>query len=89
MKINDLFGLDDKLEHFVVHSAEEELASVEIKKVEISREGDKIAFTFSCIAHDKNRKPGRQKDLSDKLQKRVNKFHKNYIKNVLINVYEM
>lgn len=88
MKINDIYGLDDNIEHFVIHSAEEELAAVKIEKVEIKRENG-ITFNFYCSCHDEERKPGRQKDLSDKLQNRVNKFHKNFIKNVEINVFQI
>lgn len=88
MKISDIYGLDDNIEHFVIHSAEEELASVKIERVEIKRENG-ITFNFYCSCHDEERKPGRQKDLSDKLQTRVNKFHKNFIKNVEINVFQI
>lgn len=88
MKISDIYGLDDNIEHFVIHSAEEELASVKIEKVEIKRE-DGITFNFYCLCYDEERPKGRQKDLSDKLQNRVNKFHQNFIKNVEINVFQI
>lgn len=88
MKVSDLYGLDDNIEHFVIHSAEEELSSVEIENVSIKRGDKEIVFNFYCHAHDKPRSEGRQKDLSDKLQTRVDKFHKNFIKNVKINVYQ-
>ena len=89
MKINDIYGLDDNIEHFVIHSAEEELASVKIERVEIKKEDNGITFNFYCQGYDKDREKGRQKDLSDKLQNRVNKFHRNFIKNVEINVFEI
>ncbi len=88
MKIKDIYGLDDNIEHFVIHSAEEEFSSVEIKNVKISRTKDGIKFEFYCDRHDKEAKPGIQQDLIDKLQKRVDKYHKNFITNVEILVYQ-
>lgn len=88
MKVSDIYGLDDHLEHFVIHTAEEELASVEIKRVEIKR-GNGIIFNFYCDRHDGERSEGRQEDLSAKLQRRVDRFHRNFIKNVKINVYQV
>lgn len=88
MKIKDIYGLDDNIEHFVIHSAEEEFSSVEIKNVKISRTKDGIKFEFFCERHDKEVKPGLQQDLIDKLQKRVDKYHKNFITNVEILVYQ-
>ena len=63
-------------------------ADGEIKNVKISRTEDGIKFEFYCERHDKEVKPGIQQDLIDKLQKRVDKYHKNFITNVEILVYQ-
>jgi hypothetical protein len=88
MKIDDLYGLDDNIEHFVIHSAEEELSSVKILNVEIKKSKQKIVFFFYCDRNDGEFKKGRQEDLSDKLQKRISKFHKNFIRNVEVHVIQ-
>ena len=87
MKVKDLYGLEDTIEHFVIHSAEVELAAVEIKNVTIKRSKDVIIFNFYCDRNDGEFKSGRQDDLSDKIEKRIRKFHKNFIKNVEVNVF--
>jgi len=89
MKVRDIYGLDDNIEHFVIHSAEEELASVKIENVEIKKSGDGIVFNFYVDRFDGKISDGRQNDLSDKIQKRVNKFHKNFIKNVEVHVIQV
>lgn len=88
MKIKDLYGLDDNIEHFVIHTAEEEFSSVHIVKTVIKRGKDSIIFDFYCDRFDGDRSSGKQEDLSKKLQDRVDKYHKNFIKNVVINVYQ-
>lgn len=88
MKVKDLYGLEDSIEHFVIHSAEEELAAVKIENVAIKRSEDSIVFNFYCDCFDETRSAGRQDDLSEKIQKRIKKFHKNFIKNVEVNVFQ-
>lgn len=87
MKIRDLYGFDDSIEHFVVHIAEEELAAVKIEKVEIKKNDGEIVFTFYVDRNDGEIKPdGYQADLSKKLQKRIDSFHKNHVEKILVRV---
>ena len=87
MKIKDLYGFDDSVEHFVIHIAEEELAAVKIEKVKIDKKDGEIVFTFFVDRHDGEVKPdGYQEDLSKKLQKRIDSFHKNHVEKILVKV---
>lgn len=87
MKIKDLYGFDDSVEHFVIHIAEEELAAVKIEKVKIDKKDGEIVFTFFVDRNDGEVKPdGYQEDLSKKLQKRIDSFHKNHVEKILIKV---
>lgn len=87
MKIKDLFGFDDDIEHFVVHIAEEELSAVKIESVTISKKGGSINFTFFVDRNDGEKVPdGFQKDLSDKIQNRIDKFHRNHVQPIKIEV---
>ena len=85
MKIKDLYGFDDSVEHFVIHIAEEELAAVKIEKVKIDKKDGEIVFTFFVDRNDGEVKPdGYQEDLSKKLQKRIDSFHKNHVEKILV-----
>lgn len=87
MKIKDLYGFDDSVEHFVIHIAEEELAAVKIEKVKIDKKDGEIVFTFFVDRNDGEVKPdGYQEDLSKKLQKRIDSFHKNRVEKILVKV---
>ncbi len=87
MKIKDLYGVDDDIEHFVVHIAEEELAAVKIEKVKIEKKSGEITFTFFVDRNDGEVKPdGYQEDLSQKLQTRIDSFHKNYVSKIIVRV---
>ena len=87
MKIRDLYGFDDSIEHFVVHIAEEELAAVKIEKVSIEKKSGEIVFTFFVDRNDGEVKPdGYQADLSEKLQKRIDSFHRNHVEKILVRV---
>lgn len=87
MKIKDLYGFDDSVEHFVIHIAEEELAAVKIEKVKIDKKNGEIVFTFFVDRNDGEVKPdGYQEDLSKKLQKRIDSFHKNHVEKILVKV---
>lgn len=87
MKIKDLYGFDDSVEHFVIHIAEEELAAVKIEKVKIDKKDGEIVFTFFVDRNDGEVKPdGYQEDLSKKLQKRIDSFHKNHVEKILVKV---
>ncbi len=88
MKVKDLYGLEDSIEHFVIHTAEEELAAVKIENVAIKKSEESIVFNFYCDCTDKVRESGRQDDLSEKIERRIKKFHKNFIKNVEVNVFQ-
>lgn len=90
MKVKDIYGLDDNIENFVIHSAEEELSSVKIEKVEIKRKDGKMLFNFYCDRHDgESIEKGIQQDLSQKVQKRIDKFHKNFVNNVKVQVIQV
>jgi hypothetical protein len=56
-------------EHFIAHIADEELISCIIQDVYI--DGDKVDIIADC--NDKPRRAGYQKDLSDKMQRRLAK----------------
>ncbi len=87
MKIKDLYGVDDDIEHFVVHIAEEELAAVKIEKVKIEKKSGEITFTFFVDRNDGEEKPnGQQDDLAEKLQRRIDSFHKNYVHKIIVRV---
>ena len=87
MKIRDLYGFDDSIEHFVVHIAEEELAAVKIEKVSIEKKSGEIVFTFFVDRNNGAVKPdGYQADLSKKLQKRIDSFHRNHVEKILVRV---
>ena len=88
MKINDLFGVDDKIEHFIIHIAEEELGAIKILSTEIKRHDGKMLVSFVCDCYDGERSHGFQKDLSEKILNRINNFHRNLIKNIEIKVYQ-